>query len=134
MTFLDMLVSWLICILYTWMHILFQVQRHLIQPDSWIKLASSSTRNTVFHFAQVQYFYYWGGGLHIRNHPSACVDLICLHQEIFTFGALEARVRRTSSFLAPVGKCFSCRPMVCVKKEGSLYLLYTQPKYPFITL
>ena len=57
-----------------------------------------------------------GGGLHIRNHPSACVDLSCLHQEIFTFGALEARVRRTSSFLAPAGKCFSCR--VCVKKGG----------------
>ena len=35
--------------------------------------------------------------------PPECVDII-RHTSIFTAGALEARVRRTSAFRAPAGK------------------------------
>ena len=36
--------------------------------------------------------------------PPECVDIIRKHHEVFTAGALEARVRRTSAFRVPAGK------------------------------
>ena len=36
--------------------------------------------------------------------PPECVDIIAVHHEVLTAGALEARVRRTSAFRAPAGK------------------------------
>ena len=36
--------------------------------------------------------------------PPQCVDIFTVHHEVFTAGALEARVRRTSAFRAPAGK------------------------------
>ena len=36
--------------------------------------------------------------------PPECVDIIPIHHEVFTAGALEARVRRTSAFRTPAGK------------------------------
>ena len=45
--------------------------------------------------------------LHIldtNTKPPECVDIIRVHHEVFTAGALEARVRRTSDFRAPAGK------------------------------
>ena len=36
--------------------------------------------------------------------PPECVDIICSTSRGFTAGALEARVRRTSTFRAPARK------------------------------
>ena len=40
----------------------------------------------------------------IYTKPPECVDITTVHHEVFTAGALEARVRRTSAFWAPAGK------------------------------
>ena len=41
--------------------------------------------------------------IYIQNHPSVLI-LSAVHHEVFTAGALEARVCRTSAFRAPAGK------------------------------
>ena len=42
--------------------------------------------------------------LDTNTKPPECVDIIRVHHEVFTAGALEARVLRTSDFRAPAGK------------------------------
>ena len=48
----------------------------------------------------------YGSRLLYYTKPPECVEigLSTVHNEVFTAGALEARVRRTSAFRAPVGK------------------------------
>ena len=36
--------------------------------------------------------------------PLDCVDIICVNHQVFTAGALKARVRSTSAFRTPAGK------------------------------
>ena len=63
---------------------------------------------------QVLFFYWWISSsllvfsvveiLNIYTKPPECVGIICRNHEIFTAGALEARVLRMRAFRAPAGK------------------------------
>ena len=63
----------------------------------------------------------------IQNHPSVLIKPTVDH-EVFTAGALEERVRRTSAFRAPAGET---EWGLCQQTSLVLYLLYTQPEISF---
>ena len=67
-----------------------------------------------------------------RVYVSNC-NLICVINEVFTAGALEARVRRTSAFRAPSGKIEWCMANYVNTRE--LFCIYYTPdiKYPLLT-
>ena len=61
--------------------------------------------------------------------------LSAVHYEVFTAGALEARVRRTSAFMAPVGKNRVMYDGLYQHTRVVLYLFINTPnlKYRLIT-
>ena len=68
--------------------------------------------------------------INIQNHPSVLI-LSAVHHEVFTAGALKARVHRTSALRAPAGKN---RVMYFGFNQHTrvvLYLIYTQPEISF---
>ena len=75
------------------------------------------------------------GTIKIQNDLSMLIQS-AIHHEVFTAGALEARVRRKSAFRAPADECFqgtSCENRVMYSGLYQhmmvvLYLLYSQPK------
>ena len=74
-------------------------------------------------------FYYVLNEVNIQNHPSVLI-LSAIHHEIFTAGALEARVRR-NSFQGTSWENRVTYGLLYQHTRVVLYLLYIQPKISF---
>ena len=60
----------------------------------------------------------------IYTKPSECVDITTVHHEVFTAGALEARVHRTSAFRAPAGKPSDVRWIMSTHEGSFVFIIH----------
>ena len=59
----------------------------------------------------------------IQNHLSVLIKS-AVHHEVFTAGALEGRVRRTSALRAPAGKKIDVRSIMSTHKGSFVFIIH----------